>query len=235
MRLLAVVVLLIASEIGAHGQGDSGSVAGVLSDPTGAAFAAVEITLTGIDVRGNYVAKTGADGHYDFASVASGSYRVAVRQPGIVPIGSTLTVRGGTRQTLEIHTALQARIVLGLSAASLAAIQKWMSGGPPPSQPLEWECTSEGARCAAPAPVLVSQQVGDIMLSALARLESKPGLVQMSGLINTDGFLAGASVSSATSEELAAAALAEISRLRWEPARWRDAPAVTSATLDVRC
>src|SRR4029079_16235960 len=96
-----------------------------------------------------------------------------------------------------------------------SAFQKWTSGGPRPAQPLEWDCTSRGARCVSPEPMLMPQPLGEIMMSALARLEGKPGIVQMSGIIATDVFLTGASVSSATSEELAAAALAEISRFRW--------------------
>ena len=234
MRVAVIVAFLSAGASGVIGQDNPGSVAGVVSDPTGAPFAAVEIVLTGIDVSGTYVTRAGADGHYEFTRIAPGGYRAAVRRSGIVPIGTEMAVRAGTRQTHDIRTALEARLTLGVSAASASAMRRWISGGPPPAPPPEWECTSTGARCVAPNPALIPQPLGEIIVSALAKLEGKPGSVQMSAVITTDGFLTGASVSSATSEDLAAAVLAEVSRLRWEPARLRDVPAIASATLEVR-
>lgn len=230
MRVLVIAACLIA---GALNQDNAGSITGAVLDPTSAAFASVEITLTGIDVRESYVVKTRIDGHYQFTRVTPGTYRVAVRS-GVVPLPATLTVRAGTQHALDIQTAIESRISLGLNAASAAAFRKWTRGGAPPSQPLEWECESNGARCAAPHPALISQPLGEIMMSALTQLDGKAGSVDMSGIITPDGFLTGVTVNSATSEALAAAAITEVSRLRWEPARLRDLPAITSARLDLR-
>jgi len=230
MRLAFLAACLMAS--GVLRQGDPGSVSGLIFDPSSGAFTAVEITLTGIDVRDTYMARTGVDGRYEFARLAPGSYRVAIRQPGIVPIENTLTVASGSRQTLDIRTALQARMTLGLSPASTIAFRKWIAGGPSPSQPLEWECMSGGKPCVAP--MLLAQPPGEIIVTALAQLEGRSASVQIVGIITADGFLTGASVSAATSEEFAAAALAEVSRLRWEPARFKQMPAVTAAELDIR-
>src|SRR5512147_1148843 len=104
---LAVLAVWLLTTIGVVGQGNPGIVTGVVSDPTGAAFAGADIALTGIDVRDSYVARTGVDGHYDFTRVAPGSYRVAVHQSGIVPLAAIVTVVDGMRQTLDIRTALQ--------------------------------------------------------------------------------------------------------------------------------
>jgi len=248
LRLGLLACLLARTS--AFAQGDPGGVAGLLADPSGAALAGVEVVLTGIDVHAIYAARTDAEGHYELSRVAPGAYRVAVRHPDVVPVGKTLRVGAGARITLDIETALQARITLGLGAASAAALRQWASGGPPPARPLEWACTIDGRRCDLPdrvpdtghpvvnppaaLPMLAPQPLGEILLAALARLDGQPGIVEMTGTIAADGFMSGVSVSSATSPELAAAALAEATRLRWEPARLRGIPVNTSVTLDIR-
>jgi len=251
-RLVAAAALLIAGTGLAVAEGDRGGVTGLLSDPGGAGLAGVEVVLTGVDVRASYTARTDGEGRYDFPAVAPGAYRVDVRRPGIVPVAETLAVAAGERLNADIGTMLTVQIGMALRAASADAVRRWVSGGQPPAGPLEWECTSNGAPCTASAresrtttddavpaaavalPSLVRQPPGDLVLDALVALDGRPGIVQMRGTIGTDGFLSGASISSATSPELAAVALMAARQMRWEPARLRGVPVNTSMTLEIR-
>lgn len=237
---LAVITgsLAIGSSV-ALNQDDRGRMVGVLSDPGGAALAGVELQLTGLDVRPTYSVRTDREGRYEFPKVVPGSYRVEVRQTTIVATPDIITVAAGDPLRTEIRTALKAQIGLSLTVASVEALRRWVAGSPPPAA-LEWECSINGQRCAAPAresevvmPSLLPQPLGDVVVNALLALGRDTGIVEMTGTIGVDGFLSGLSVSSATSPELAAAVFLEVGRIRWEPARLRNVAVKTSVTMDV--
>ena len=242
---LAIVAASLAIGSGvALAQDDSGRITGVLSDPAGVSLAGVEVHLTGVDVAPKYSARTDDEGRYEFTRVVPGAYRVEVRQSEVVATPSTIRVMAGELLTMEIRTALRARIAMTLNAASVAALRRWAAGGPPPVAPIEWECAVNGQRCAAPAreseasfpPSLVPSPLSDVMINAVTALHGGVGIVEIGGTIAADdgGFMSGLSVNSATSPELAVAVLAEVARMRWEPARLRGKPANTSVTIDIR-
>ncbi|SRR5260221_1484848 len=251
-RIVVVATWLIAGTGVALAQGDRSRVIGVLSDPAGAGLAGVEVVLSGIDVRDTYTARTDGEGRYDFSRVAPGGYRVDVRYPDIVPLAETLAVAAGKSLKSDIGTALRVEIGLALRGVSADAVRRWVSGGQPPPGPIEWECTSTGGSCATPArkpkagpddaasgapvvmPSLVQQPPGEFAFDALVALDGQPGIVQMRGLIGADGLPSGLIVSSATSPDLAAAALTAVSQMRWEPARLRGVPVITSITIEIR-
>ena len=83
-------------------------------------------------------------------------------------------------------------------------------------------------------PVLLRQPVSDVIINALTASTASGGLVQLTGLMSADGFLDGLGVNSATSEELAAAALAEAGRMRWEPGTLRGIPVSTRVWLRIQ-
>jgi hypothetical protein len=130
-----------------------------------------------------------------------------------------------------------------VSAASADVLRRWIAGGPPPTAALEWDCSINGQRCAAPAreseamvlPSLIPPPLSDVMVNALIALGRDTGMVEISGRIAADGagFMSGLSVNSATSPELAAAVLLEVGRIRWEPARLRGVAVNTSVTMDI--
>ena len=240
---LAVITssLAIGSSI-AVAQDDRGQMIGVLSDPGGVSMAGVEIQLTGLDVRPTYTARTDREGRFEFPKLVAGSYRVEVRQTAVVATPDIVTVAAGEPLRTEIRTALKAQIGLTLTVASVEALRRWASGGPPPAAALEWDCSVNGRRCAAPAresevvvlPSLLPQPLSDVILNALIALDGGAGSVEISGTIGADGFSSGLGVNSATSSELAAAVLLEVGRIRWEPARLRGVAVNTSVTMDIR-
>jgi len=140
-----------------------------------------------------------------------------------------LTVAAGRPLTTDISTAFKVQLGLTLRAASADALRRWVSGGPSPAGPIEWECTSS-----AVMPLLVQQPPGEFALEAIVALAGRPGIVQIRGLIGDDGSPRDLIVSSATSSELAAAALTAVRQMRWEPARLRGVPVRTSMTMEIR-
>ena len=208
------------------------AVAGYVSDPAGNALVDVAVVLSGIDVRENYTATTDGEGRYEFGGVIAGAYRIDVRHPGIAAVVQTLKVEAGEPLKSNIRTALTAEIELTLSAASVRVLRRWASGGPPPVAPIEWQCASKGRPCSAPT--LISRAVTEHMTIALTAPGTSGAIVQVTGVIAADGFLKRLSVNSATSPELAAAALAELERTQWEPGRFRDVAVDTMVSVQIQ-
>jgi Carboxypeptidase regulatory-like domain/Gram-negative bacterial TonB protein C-terminal len=252
--IVAVAMWLITGTAPAVAQDNVSRVTGHLSDPAGSGLPAVEVVLTGVDVRATYRARTDDEGRYDFPRVAPGAYRVSVRRSNLVPVVDVLIVAVGQRLTSDIGTRFMVNLGLALRAASADVLRRWLSGGPSPAAPLEWECTSNDGPCdvrpretgagrdgavsagSAVMPLLVQQPPGDFAFAfdSIAALEGRPGVVQIRGLIGEDGLPSGLIVSSATSPELALAALTAVRQMRWEPARLRDVPVTTSMTMEIR-
>lgn len=250
-RILATAMWLIAGTARAVAQDDGSRVSGVLSDPAGTAFPGVAVVLSGVDVRAVYKARTDDEGRFDFPRVAPGGYRVDVRRPSIVPVVDVLVVAAGQRVTSDIGTRFKMQLGLALRAESADALRRWVSGGPTPAEPLEWQCTSSRGPCdvrprepgagrkgavsdaSAVMPVLVQPPPREFAFDAIVALEGRPGVVQLRGLIGSDGLPSGLIVSSATSPEVAVAALAAVGQMRWEPARWRGVPVDTSMTMEI--
>src|SRR3954454_4184730 len=100
-----MIVLLLAVSVGASAaQGrerddpDAGTVAGSVLDPSGAAVAAAQVTLTFTDGTEPRTATTGMDGRFTFVRVAPGAHAVTVLAQGFAPFATapfTLTSRGG--------------------------------------------------------------------------------------------------------------------------------------------
>jgi len=250
---LAVLAAWLAAGAGVVlTQGGRSTITGHVSDPAGAALVEIAVVLSGVDVRETYTARTDGEGRYEFPGVIPGAYRIDVRHPDIVPVVETLTVGGGESLKSDIRTALKAEIILTLPDASVQVLRRWASGGPPPVAPIDWNCTSRGKPCTAPkveqiagrddavggAPVvmpsLIRQPLSDIMLNALTAPGGGERIVQLSGMIAADGFLGGLSINSATSPELAAAALAEAGQTRWQPGRLRGVPVNTLVLVQIQ-
>jgi len=233
-------------------QAGRGAITGHVSDPAGAALVEVAVVLSGVDVRETYTTRTDGEGRYEFPSVVPGAYRVDVRHRDIVPVVETLKVGVGEALKSDIRTALRAEIALTLPAASVQALRRWASGGPPAVAPIDWNCTSKGKPCTAPKlepvtergdavadasvvmPLLIRQPLSEIMLNALTAPGGGERIVQLTGVIAADGFLGGLSINSATSPELAAAALAEAGLTRWEPGRLRGVPVNTLVSVQIQ-
>jgi hypothetical protein len=99
-----------------YGQGGEADVAGVVSDPSGAVLAGVQVTLTNTDTGVVRNLSTQASGDYRFTAVAPGTYSVAVHAQGFSPesinglklalgvhLQENITLKTGTeQQTVEV-------------------------------------------------------------------------------------------------------------------------------------
>ena len=80
--LLVIALGLFSSASSLFSQGTSGSLTGLLSDPSGAAVASVSVTLTNIDTNSPQTVATGSNGVYLFNLVPPGNYSLSIAAPG---------------------------------------------------------------------------------------------------------------------------------------------------------
>src|SRR5260370_1363921 len=66
-------------------QSSSGSISGVVTDPSGAAIAGAEVKLVDVGTNTSQPTNTNAEGRYSFISVPPGVYNVTVGNPGFTP------------------------------------------------------------------------------------------------------------------------------------------------------
>lgn len=113
--LAATVVLLLAAYSG-WGQNVYGTIAGTVSDSSGAAVADATVTLTNMDTNEKHNLTTDASGNYTFVNILPGKYKVEaeksgfkkfVRQPILVQIESGIKVDitlqvGAQTETVEV-------------------------------------------------------------------------------------------------------------------------------------
>ena len=100
VSLLAVVLLAFIAAPG-WGQNVYGTIAGTVTDSSGAAIADASVTLTNLDTNEKHNIQTDASGNYTFVNILPGRYKVeseksgfkkVVRQPILVQIESGLRV-----------------------------------------------------------------------------------------------------------------------------------------------
>jgi len=89
IRTIAAAVVLFLGAVGTSaGEGqnrddrETAMVDGSVRDPSGAAVAAAQVTLTLIDGTQSRTVTSGIDGRFTFVGVAPGAYVVTVRAPG---------------------------------------------------------------------------------------------------------------------------------------------------------
>lgn len=113
--LVATVLLLSAANSG-WGQNVYGTIAGTVSDSSGAAIASANVTLTNMDTNEKHNIQTDANGYYTFVNILPGKYKVEaeksgfkkfVRQPILVEIESGIKVDitlavGAQTETVEV-------------------------------------------------------------------------------------------------------------------------------------
>ena len=84
-----------------QGQSTYGSITGSVTDPTGAAIADAQVTLTNLGTAEKRVQPTGSDGLYSFVNLIPGNYRVDVEKQGF---------KHFTRQAIAVEVQQTARI-----------------------------------------------------------------------------------------------------------------------------
>ncbi len=78
---ISLIVLLLCSEF-AVGQSTYGSIAGSVTDPSGAAISGANVTLTNAGTSETRTQATNADGQYSFVNLIPGAYRIDVEKAG---------------------------------------------------------------------------------------------------------------------------------------------------------
>jgi Carboxypeptidase regulatory-like domain len=122
MNVALVFLLLVCVGGSAPAQAQStstGSIAGTVTDPTGAVVAGATVTLTDVATNTPRTTTTNASGRYIYVDVNPGIYSVAVSKAGFaiskaenqeVKVGASLTLNlflqvGGTNVVVEVTTA----------------------------------------------------------------------------------------------------------------------------------
>lgn len=82
--LVSILTLLLVLSISlpAYGQSTYGSVSGTVTDPSGAAIAGADVTLTNVSTSDKRTQQSGADGLFTFVNLFPGVYRVDIEKPG---------------------------------------------------------------------------------------------------------------------------------------------------------
>ncbi|MGB7549252.1 MAG: carboxypeptidase-like regulatory domain-containing protein [Terracidiphilus sp.] len=80
--LLAVLVVLVGSNVLVYGQGTSGSLTGQITDPSGAAIVGATVTLTNVGTNFSQIVTADSTGIYLFKPVQPGNYSLMIVASG---------------------------------------------------------------------------------------------------------------------------------------------------------
>jgi len=104
--LLVSVSLLLSASLSLHAQSTYGTVAGQVTDSSGAAIADAAVTLTNVGTQEKRTAQSGADGLYTFVNLNPGNYRVDIEKTGFKHFARTdVTVQ--VQQSTTVNAPLQ--------------------------------------------------------------------------------------------------------------------------------
>ncbi|MBZ5562800.1 MAG: carboxypeptidase regulatory-like domain-containing protein [Acidobacteriia bacterium] len=118
---LVVICLLGCVPISAWAQVTSGSLTGVVTDPTSAVVPAANVVLTDTNKGYDYTGTTDATGRYLITNLPSGTYKMAVNAPGFKSFTQTdIVITIGARLSADV------RLEIGASAQTVEVV-----GAPP--------------------------------------------------------------------------------------------------------
>src|SRR5579885_2758000 len=101
---LRLIVLVLLSAGAAWAQ-FSGSIQGIVTDPSGAAVAQAKVTLENLDTHVSASTTTDASGGYRFLSLAPGHYQISVEAAGLSDARTTITL--DQNQNLKVPIAVK--------------------------------------------------------------------------------------------------------------------------------
>lgn len=76
------LLLILSTNLPAHGQSTYGSISGVVTDPSGAAIAGADVTVTNVSTSEKRTQQSGANGLFTFVNLFPGAYRVDIEKQG---------------------------------------------------------------------------------------------------------------------------------------------------------
>src|SRR5882724_7658196 len=105
-RVVALSVLayclLCAFSSTAHAQTPTGTIAGIVADPTGTPVARARVTITNLDSRLTRTLNTSEEGTYIAVALPPGLYHVTVNATGFALLEMQVTVVVGTTTTFNL-------------------------------------------------------------------------------------------------------------------------------------
>jgi len=124
--LFALAHVIDAQQSTASTSTSTGSVAGVVKDPSGAVIAGAQVELRSTTAKFHQTHVSDHFGHYSFVSVPSGDYQITVTAPGFAnQVLRSLTVFAGVELpanlSLKVAVATASVLVEGQDASSIAA------------------------------------------------------------------------------------------------------------------
>src|SRR5258708_3417653 len=102
--LLTTVIVMSAAVVGAQGLGGSGTIPGVVKDPTGGVMVSVPVAIANPVTGFKKATRTDAAGRYTFTNLPPNPYHVVVTTQGFAPFGGDVDVRSGV--PIEFNIAL---------------------------------------------------------------------------------------------------------------------------------
>src|SRR5271154_953312 len=110
IRLTALLLALVAVPT-ARAQVYSGSLTGLVTDPSGAVIPNAPAVLTDEDKGFTFKATTGSDGRYVLRNLAPGKYRLSITAPGMRPYKSgEIILDVGQNAQEDVHFELQGSV-----------------------------------------------------------------------------------------------------------------------------
>jgi hypothetical protein len=111
LTLTIFVVMILSLCSLSLGQSTYGSITGQVTDPTGAAVADAQVTLTNTGTAEKRTQSTGADGYYSFVNLIPGQYKVDVEKQGF---------KHFTRQNVVVEVNQAGRIDAALTIGQVS-------------------------------------------------------------------------------------------------------------------
>ena len=106
--LLLSIALLFSASVALYGQTTYGSVAGSVTDTSGASITDAKVTLTNLGTQEKRTQSSGADGLFNFVNLFPGQYRVDVEKQGFKHF-----VRGDVAVDVAQNTRVDAALQVG--------------------------------------------------------------------------------------------------------------------------
>jgi hypothetical protein len=100
MTFLLLILFAAMTAAGAYAQSDNGSIAGTVTDQTGAVIPNAAITVTNTDTGLTFHSTSNASGEFRIFAVPRGNYKAEVTAPGFQSQSTSFAVQVTTTQTL---------------------------------------------------------------------------------------------------------------------------------------
>jgi TonB family protein len=217
----ASVVAVVLPLATVHAQGPVGTLAGTVTDPSGARVPQCRVTAINLDGSNQETAISNPAGEYRFASIPAGRYSLEFSSPGFARAKTeAVLVAGATARVdgrLAIGTVSENVVIRGQKPAAIAA---------PRTAP-----TGERIRIGgAVQPVRLIRQTKPVYPPELQQLGVE-GTVVMSAIISKDGTVLSPTVRNTVDPRLAAAALEAVRQWVYQPALLNGEPVETITTI----